>query len=43
MTTQPEQDAEPEDEVPAVYAHAEAAAASGGAGPDEEGSTDGLD
>ena len=43
--TDPQQDIEPDeqDEVPAVFAYAEPAAASGGAGPDEEGPTDALD
>lgn len=42
MFTELETALEPE-EVPAVYAHAGVAAASGGAGPDEEGPTDALD
>ena len=42
MTEQPPEPGE-QDEVPAVYAHAGVAAASGGAGPDEEGPTDALD
>ena len=46
MTEQPDAEPQPDelDEVPAVYAHAGVAEASGGAGPDdEEGGTDALD